>query len=477
MNSRFIIAALACSNALCFANIKVDAPWRATVTQMIKNTLPHANVGVVVQDAVSREIIYTYHANKHFLPASTAKLFTAAAALKYLGPEYRFATSLLYKPGAIKRHVYRDHLVLRFSGDPSLQRSSLQALFQNLSSAKIKVIKGDLLIDDSIFAGPTYALGWAWDSTPWYHAAPTNAIIIDGNQFGVTLLPSDTLGDQVKVTLNPEDSGTNLRQISSDVRTVSYADSENLCQLIANVDDNNNLQLGGCWPQGSSPIQLRFAIKNPRLQATQLIQRTLQDLNIKFAGQIKFAPTPADMQVLAQHTSEPVAALIKPILSESNNVYAESLTKTIGAQMYGVGSFKTGTAGLQRVLQDTMGLDLTAAKFVDGSGESHYNLLMPQHLAQLLLSMRFDPQVAGHFRNALAVSGMNGTLQNRFGKNIPQVFAKTGTMHGVSTLAGYFTTKQKREVIIAIMINHATETNKVLKQFEEELCYFLMEQL
>jgi D-alanyl-D-alanine carboxypeptidase/D-alanyl-D-alanine-endopeptidase (penicillin-binding protein 4) len=89
--------------------------------------------------------------------------------------------------------------------------------------------------------------------------------------------------------------------------------------------------------------------------------------------------------------------------------------------------------------------------------------------------MQREPKLYGHFRNALAISGMSGSLQNRFTKFSSEVRAKTGTLSGVSTLAGYFTTDNKREIIVAIMINHALESNAILKQFEEELCYFVIE--
>ncbi|HSX20095.1 MAG TPA: D-alanyl-D-alanine carboxypeptidase/D-alanyl-D-alanine-endopeptidase [Gammaproteobacteria bacterium] len=464
------------NTAICWATVKAAPALNQKITHMIKANLPDATVGVTVQDAQTGEIIYDYHGSHHFLPASTTKLFTAAAALKSLGPDYRFETGLYYNPQAIHQTAYQGDVALKFSGDPSFQLASLYSLLQRLSDAHVKKITGNFIIDDSIFTGPLWALGWTWDSTPWHHAAPVAAIIIDRNQFGVTLIPTPKVGGKVGAKLDQGYPGSKFRTMVADVRAVTYEDSETMCQITAVVDEKNNLELGGCWPIGTEPVHLRLAIKNPRLQAVQLINEALQKLDIQLSGKITFAAVPTNMVKLAHHSSEPLSVLLKPILAESNNLYAESLTKTLGAHLYGVGSFKTGSAAVQKVLTDVTGIDFSDARLLDGSGESRYNLLTPRHLARLLFVMRGEKNVAGHFRNALAISGMNGSLQNRFTK-MHQVQAKTGSLSGVSTLAGYFTTSKKRELIVAIMINQAIESNVLLKHFEDELCYYLMEQL
>lgn len=466
------------SCAATTSNAVVPATFHDAVTRMIKSNLPDAAVGVTVQDVVTGNILYDYNGSKHFLPASTTKLFTAAAALKLLGPDYRYDTDLYYNAAALKNGIHQGDIALKFTGDPSLHLASLHSLLQKLRDAHIHTITGDVIIDDTTFAGPMLALGWTWDSTPWHHAAPVAAIIIDRNQFGVTLFPVPNVGAKVAAKLDQEYPGSKFRTLVSDIHAVTFEDSENLCQFTAVVDEKNNVELGGCWPLGTQPVHLRLAVKNPRLQAQQFIVEALDKLHITVAGKIKFAPLPNNVTRLAHHASEPLAVLLRPILSESNNLYAESLTKTLGAKLYGVGSFKTGSHAVQKVLTDTTGIDFSQMRMQDGSGESRYNLISPMHLSRLLYAMQRDAKVGSHFRNALAMSGMSGSLQNRFMlHSITKVQAKTGTLNGVSTLAGYFTTRSNHELIITIMINHALESPVLLKQFEEELCDYLISQL
>ncbi len=449
------------------------------ITRMIKTSLPDATVGVTVQDVVSGKILYDYHGSKHFLPASTTKLFTAAAALKLLGPDYRYDTTLYYDTNNLKHGLHHGDVAIKFTGDPSFKLPALYSLLQKLSEYHVKEIHGDFIIDDTIYAGPLLGLGWTWDSTPWHHAAPVAAIIIDRNQFGVTLFPSANLGAKVGAQLQSEYPGAKFIGLSSDIKTVTFQESETICQLAAVVDEHNNVEITGCWPAGTQPVHLRLAVKDPRLQAQYLILDALNKLNIKLTGKVKFAAVPAGLNRLAHQSSEPLAILLKSILAESNNLYAETLTKTLGAKMFGVGTFKTGSLAVQQILSQATGINFDQTRIMDGSGESRYNLLTPRHLTRLLYTMQQEPALGLHFRNALAMSGMNGSLKNRFKtmRSADKIQAKTGTLNGVSTLSGYFTTRNNRELIVTIMINHALENNALLKQFEEELCTLLVNQL
>lgn len=475
----FIICLFSC--ALICNQVLAEEPndLNNKITRMIKHNLPEATVGVILQDAESGRVIYDYHGSKHFLPASTTKLFTAAAALNELGPDYCYATTLYYQPNLLKNGVYSGDLALHFSGDPSLQLAHLHSLLKKLQEAQIKTVNGNLWIDDTLFDGPMLGHGWTWDSTAWYHAAPVSAIIIDRNQFGITLFPAQQIGGAVGAKLEAIYPGAKFRKLKANVRGVTFQESETLCQIMVDVNDANDVTLGGCWPIGSEPVHLRLAVKNPRAHAQQLILEALQTLQINFKGKIKFGKTPANLTRLAHHDSEPLHVLLSSILGDSNNLYAECVTKTLGAKLYKTGSFKTGALAIQQILARSTGIDFTQTRLLDGSGESRYNLLTPQHLSRLLYVMHHEKNLGPYFRGALALSGVNGTLQRRFASfdTLANIQAKTGTLNGVSALSGYLTTRNKHDIIVTIMINHAMHNNAVLKRFENDLCYLLVNQL
>lgn len=478
--SAFVISVLlACATGSTSVRANTAQDFNTRITSIIKSNLPEATVGVILQDVATGKILYDYHGSKHFLPASTTKLFTAAAALTELGPDFRYETALYYNASGVKNGVYKGNVAFKFTGDPTLKLAHVHSLLKNLVDAHIKEVHGDLLIDDTLFDGPLLGQGWTHDSTPWYHAAPVSAIIIDRNQFAVTLYPAREIGGLVTAKLDNVYPAAKFRTLQSNVKTVTYEDSENLCQIMIDVDDSNNVNLSGCWPISTEPAHLRLAVKNPRLQAQRLINEALEKLNIKLHGKIKFAKVPDNLSKAAHHESEPLNILLNAVLGDSNNLYAESLTKTLGAELYGKGSFKTGALAVQRILSQSTGIDFSQTRLLDGSGHSRYNLLTPLHLSRLLYTMQNEKKLGPHFRGALAVSGVNGTLQRRFASfdTKASIQAKTGSLNGVSALAGYLTTRSKRELIFTIMINQAMENSAALKRFEDELCYFLINQV
>ena len=89
----------------------------------MNHTLPNSNIGIVIANAKTGKIIYQKNAYQPFTPASNTKLFTAAAALYLLGPNYTYNTTL---------KTANSNYYLTFSGDPSFTAKDLQAFFEKL---------------------------------------------------------------------------------------------------------------------------------------------------------------------------------------------------------------------------------------------------------------------------------------------------------------------------------------------------------
>lgn len=126
------ISALALFNQTLFAQ-----PLTAKIDEIIDQQLPRATVGVLIKDAQTGELIYSRNANKLLSPASSTKLFTAAAALYYLKPDFRFSTTLAQKG---------QNYYLTFTGSPSLTADNLAALVANLKRIIPKLFKVILLL-------------------------------------------------------------------------------------------------------------------------------------------------------------------------------------------------------------------------------------------------------------------------------------------------------------------------------------------
>ncbi|WP_304985633.1 D-alanyl-D-alanine carboxypeptidase/D-alanyl-D-alanine endopeptidase [Coxiella-like endosymbiont] len=122
-----------------------------------------------------------------YTPASTQKLFTAVAALYYLGDDYQFVTALLTS-GTVKGNILQGDLILKFSGDPELTTEDLNQLIEKLQELGIRRINGRFLIDNADYNDVPYPPGWMWDDLSYGYTAPVNAIIIDRNKLLLYIL-------------------------------------------------------------------------------------------------------------------------------------------------------------------------------------------------------------------------------------------------------------------------------------------------
>lgn len=439
---------------------------------LIKQKIPHANVGIMIQNPQTGKILFEKNAQRYFHPASNTKLLTAIAALKYLGPHFQYQTSLHAALSNIENGVLKDNLGLVFQGDPTLTISDLFDLLYVLKTKGIKTIQGDLVIDDQAFSGPAYAPGWTWDSLPWYYSAPITSIIINENKIRVKLGATKTLYTPIQIT--PEDPHHLLLSLKTNVKAVSTQDAEYKCQLNAQVKDND-LKLSGCWPMEQTPTNIELAVDNPRKMAADIVLNYLKKNQIELTGKIKFNAVNKQVPAIAIKRSLPLKRLLFKVLADSNNIYTESLTKTLGLMHEGEGSFQRGTQAICKILSTHVSDDYSKIPLSDGSGQSRYNLISPILVTQLLNNMYHDP-LFSVFYNALSINGKSGTLVDRLKEKslVGRFVAKTGSAIGTSALSGYFTSQDGQQYIFSIMINNADKNYTTLKSFEDQVCKLLV---
>jgi D-alanyl-D-alanine carboxypeptidase/D-alanyl-D-alanine-endopeptidase (penicillin-binding protein 4) len=167
------------------------------------------------------------------------------------------------------------------------------------------------------------------------------------------------------------------------------------------------------------------------------------------------------------HASPPLRQVLEPVLRLSHNWYAEMLLKTLGRVLTGTGSWDSGLAVERRFLVGTLHVDSSAFRFADGSGLSHWNLVSPMAMVQLLYAMRAHPR-GELFREAMAVGGNSGTLRYRYLSNalVGRVVAKTGSIASVTTLSGYLETPAGPWTFSIQLNNHTLSTRDVEKRID-----------
>jgi D-alanyl-D-alanine carboxypeptidase/D-alanyl-D-alanine-endopeptidase (penicillin-binding protein 4) len=181
-------------------------------------------------------------------------------------------------------------------------------------------------------------------------------------------------------------------------------------------------------------------------------------------------------------TIEPVMNSSSPTVDQmthyfmqwSDNVLSDRLSR-IAAKVAGFNGNVEGIAQVYRkVLAD---LEIESSKLVvkDGSGLSHDNRVSAKLLGDLLFKIYKDPRFAAVIES-LPDGGVNGTLNERFIKTAPNavglVHAKTGTLNGTVTLAGYIEA-QDREYIFVVLADRLSRTNSAAKIARDTLDRYL----
>lgn len=422
---------------------------------IIEQRLPHATVGALIKDAQTGRIIYSRNATKLLSPASGTKLFTAAAALYQLKSNYTFLTTLSQK---------NQDMYITFNGSPSLTTDNLESLLLNLKRKNINTIKGNIILDSSRFKPPYYAGGDSYDDLGWYYAAPSTALILNKNAVSYEFISAKKTGKRIQII--PKTAGREL-SIINQVITVDKEQTTH-CSLNVEVKSPNTLRLYGCLQKNKEPQVMSLAITAPLLIAQKVIKGTLNKHGLVLKGDIRSGKTPSDAKVIASLHSENAMQLITHMLQESDNLYADSFYKQLAYSVTGEGTYKQGSFAIKKILSQHTNLDMGQIELTDGAG-SRYNMVTPLQVVVLLTDLYRDKSMS--FFKTLPQAGISGSLKDRMKNTIleKQVFAKTGTMHDVSSLSGYIKLPNTKTLIFSIIINGINTPISTAKSLEEEI--------
>jgi serine-type D-Ala-D-Ala carboxypeptidase/endopeptidase (penicillin-binding protein 4) len=427
-------------------------------------------VGIKIQDMSNGEIIFERNSDKAFNPASNLKLFTATAALIYLGPNYRYETILLADAKDVKDGVINGNLYLKFSGDPSLKDEHLNEIFAEMHKQGIKKLIGNLYLDASAYDNTYYGPGWMLEDLNFSFAAPISAIILNKNQIEYMLTP--TLANNT-AKLQPINEQLYNEKIIQVINTVITSDKLPSSINLA-VDEDNIISISGYVTSNDKAKKLAVAIKNPSLYAKKLLKQVIQNNKIELNGKILEGTTKSSLQILVSHSSEPLRFLIDDMLKNSDNVISNSILKTLGFQFFKQpGSWENGIKAVQATLSQNAYINFDKSVLVDGDGQSRYDLVTPDQISQLLNFAYHNFAINPELISALPIAGSDGTLTNRLNDEKILVRAKTGSMTGIDSLCGYIENSTHHIWSFVILINNYTGSNEVVNKFEDEICRVL----
>ena len=423
-------------------------------------SLPEGSIqGVQVQEANSGQILYNRNIHYNLLPASTLKVLTAFVAYQSLGAEFRFQTRLLSQHKIYRKPVYKGDLTLQFNGDPSLTHDDLIALLSVLSKEGVREIRGNIWLDNSAFDGYLRAGGTSWDDRNICFAAPTSAMILDRNCF-FGWLRATKPGQKAKMEYDEPEWYT---EVDNQIVTRKPLESELLgCVQEVWPSQDYEYRLEGCISPEREPMRMAFSVNNVERAVKRFVKSVLKRKGITLQGRVLVGrPKYTNKFLVSGHQSAPLPALLDRVLEKSDNLYADSLLKTLGRQLTGgAGSYYSGSKRIREVLNEA-GVPLSRSRIVDGSGLSRYNLISVEEMNRVLV---VGWQQWGEKAPWLA------------NRNQSEYWLKSGYLNGVNNMAGYAFPDDGEPLIFTVMLNGLRSeypTNKEeLKNFHNNIRTF-----
>jgi serine-type D-Ala-D-Ala carboxypeptidase/endopeptidase (penicillin-binding protein 4) len=478
------------------AAVKSSAPTKsvAELQQKISAVLARpelssALIGIKVVSLDTGKVIFEENEDKLLRPASNMKLYTVAAALDRLSPDYRFTTSVYASKRPDSSGVVKGDLTIFGRGDPSIAArfnnedyfKGINQLAANIVAAGVKKVDGDLVGDESYFVGPRYGSGWAWEDLTWYYGAEVTPLTINDNALDLFIKPGPGVGKPALITTGPPDP---LLQI---VNRVTTAPAKTRREISISRDLGEDvITITGKIAADDSGYKGGIGISHPAMLFVYLLRSALAQKGVVIKGKSRTV----DFQTKETSTNRPplyaatsmngsgsdsppieIATLQSPpfsliaaqTLKPSQNLYTELILRTLGkvapvpATTPPPPGQTTEDLGIL-VVQDflkTVGLRPESLVLNDGSGLSRNDMITAEASVQLLTFMSRH-RYAQVFYDGLPIAGVDGTLRTRL-KNTPaenNLRAKTGTLSSAVSLGGYVTTAAGEKLAFSIMVNN-----------------------
>lgn len=445
--------------------IKGQVQLASSIDSLI-NTLPQqSEVGIAIYDLTTREMLYTYRADKLSRPASTMKLLTTITALSLPQGNQPFRTEVWCR-GVVENDTLHGDLYVVGGMDPEFDDVAMNALISQVRALPFTsitgMIHGDVTLKDSLYWGS----GWAWDDNPESFQPYLSPLMFSKGTVTISATPGATRGDTAYIVATPASSYYSLRNESETRHPSSGRFSINRDWL----NNKNEIVVKGNIEQRQGRELNLFSSKDFFMHT--FVERLSQQ-GIQSVQGYGFEPFIADSlsQLIASYDT-PFQIVINKLLKDSDNLNAEALFCRIGALGSGK-PYVAATDGATEVNQliKRLGHNPEHYKVVDGSGLSNYNYLSPALLVDFLKYAYSDTSIFGPLYKALPTAGIDGTLKHRMklGRAYRNVHAKTGSFTAINALAGYAKAVNGHDIAFAIM-NQNILTPRMARSFQDKVC-------
>lgn len=450
-----------------------------------EEVLRTSEVGITVFDLTTGKSLYRYQDEKLYRPASIEKVITSVTALAQLGTDYTMDTRLCYT-GAIENDTLKGNLYLIGGFDPEFMEEDLNRLVEVLENKGIRyvadTIAADISLMDSVYWGP----GWSWDDTPYSFQPYLSPLMLNRGCVDVSVSPTqkDSLPEVICTPISD--------YYTIDNRGVSRNPQAGKLKITRNWLSNGNIiSISG---NVSRPYTETLNIYPSQDFFFHTFISRLQDKGIS-ARAYAYAdcPTPASVPAPASASvpipdavndsttvlftlRRPISEVLERALKKSDNLCAESMFYHLAAQhsQHKRVTAEDGTDAIHAFMKTALGFNPEHYKIADGSGVSLYNYISPRLLLEYLKYAYYHRDIFLPLYDSLPIAGVDGTLQHRMKQNGTRgnVRAKTGSVTGVSSLAGYVKASNGHQLAFVIINQNVLKLSRA-RAFQDKVCYIL----
>ncbi len=418
------------------ASTPVDAvprtPDKASDLRAIFRSAPgKVRGGALIVDLATGATVFEENADKVLTPASVAKLYTSAAAVRTLDLDKKPTTEV--KAATAGPTV--PALVLVGAADPTMTLGDYKKLAQAVAASGIRRAK-KLIIDATLFddALPT---GFDQKATDAAYRAPVGALQLDASTLQVTVRPGAVDAPPV-VEVSP-DAGPAVVVVNQ-ARTVK-GKKDALVVVTRPAGRKTEVVVSGTLSVTHKVVGSgRRRVADSTFFAAHVFKQLLGASGVAVEEGPVFAAEPKGqpLRLVASHVHHDWRAVLHVTNKQSHNQYAETLYKLVGAHHGGApATALKAQEGVRKALEP-LALTWDGTKIANGSGLYKADTVTCRAAVSLLRAMHKDTAGAA-WRASLAVGGVDGTLRGRLKapETKGKVQAKTGTLDDVSGLAGY----------------------------------------
>jgi D-alanyl-D-alanine carboxypeptidase/D-alanyl-D-alanine-endopeptidase (penicillin-binding protein 4) len=384
------------------------------IDDLISEIPASTKMAILIYNPLNQDTIISINHTGSMIPASNTKLFTTATALELMGGGHRLSTKILADEDDFSDTIIDGNIYIKGFGNPTFSSEDLEELVNQLYQSGLRKITGNVIGDDTYFDDVYSRDDWISEERANVKLPPISALVIDRNR---TIVTKKRKGRYRNYFVN---------------------------------------------------------VKNPPLFAAEILREKLISYGVEVVGKPISGQTDKNAKILVESSIE-LRELLQIINKHSDNFYAECLFKTLGSAYSGQqGNSFFSTQAILNYIEDN-NIYSTGTKIVDGSGISRFDQVTAGALVGLLEKVYFNIKQFDDFFNSLSIAGVDGTLHKRMiGTPAENNFrGKTGTLNGISSLAGYVTTADGDDIIVCMMFEFNTGGASKYKNIQDRIIEIL----